>query len=176
MAVCRQRCWKEEWAVDLDIAKFFDSVRWGLVIKAVEAHTDATWVVLYVKRWLFAPLQKPDGTLQDRDRGTPQASAVSPVPANLFLHYAFDTWIAREFPTVQFERYADDAVIHCSSQRQAGEVLARLGDRMEEVGLQLHPTKTRVVYCGRKPRNGEVSEFTFLGFTFRRRPAVSKDA
>jgi RNA-directed DNA polymerase len=174
VATCRQRCWKNEWAVDLDITKFFDSVRWDLVIKAVEAHTDAIWVVLYVKRWLSAPLQKPDGTLQARDCGTPQGSAVSPVLANLFLHYAFDTWLAREFPDVQFERYADDAVIHCSSERQAKEVLARLGDRMEEVGLQLHPAKTRIVYCGRKPRSSAADEFTFLGFTFRRRPAQDR--
>ncbi|PWR17447.1 group II intron reverse transcriptase/maturase, partial [Micromonospora sicca] len=107
---CRQRCWKKDWVIDLDIQKFFDSVRWDLIVKAVQAHTDAVWVTLYVKRWLQAPLQLPDGTLQQRDQGTPQGSAVSPVLANLFMHYAFDTWLARTFPDVQFERYADDAV------------------------------------------------------------------
>ncbi len=108
VAMCRRRCWKADWVIDLDIQKFFDSVPWGLVVKAVAAHTDDPWVVLYVTRWLAAPLQLPDGTLQRRDRGTPQGSAVSPVLANLFLHYAFDAWMAREFPTVRFERYVDD--------------------------------------------------------------------
>ena len=114
--------------IDLDIQKFFDSVSWDLVVKAVEAHTDQPWVLLYVKRWLRAPVQQADGTLTERDRGTPQGSAVSPVLANLFLHYAFDAWMAREFPTVPFERYVDDAVVHCVSERQAREVLAAIGD------------------------------------------------
>ena len=105
--VCRERCWKTDWVIDLDIQKFFDGVPWDLIVKAVEANIDQPWVLLYVKRWLQAPLQQPDGTLQQRDRGTPQGSAVSPVLANLFLHYAFDTWMAREFPSVKFERYAD---------------------------------------------------------------------
>jgi group II intron reverse transcriptase/maturase len=192
VARCRQRCWERDWVIDLDIAKFFDSVRWDLLIKAVEAHTDAAWVVLYVKRWLKAPLQLPDGTLVRRDRGTPQGSPVSPVLANLFMHYAFDMWLDREFPGVQFERYADDAVIHCVSERQARQVLAALGDRMEEVGLRLHPDKTRIVYCKDAGRREcfEYTSFTFLGFTFRERrawnrrgfsfgsflPAISKDA
>jgi group II intron reverse transcriptase/maturase len=190
--LCRERCWKKDWVIELDIQKFFDSVRWDLVVKAVEAHTDAVWVILYVKRWLQAPLKLPDGTLQQRDRGTPQGSAVSPVLANLFMHYAFDLWLDREFPTVSFERYADDAVIHCVSERQAGQVLAALTNRMEEVGLRLHPDKTRIVYCQDGKRRGsyEHTEFTFLGYTFRARksqdkngrlrqsflPAISKDA
>jgi len=102
---------EEGLVVDLDIQKFFDSVPWDLMVTAVEAHTDARWVLLYVKRWLAAPVQLPDGTLQQRDRGTPQGSAVSPVLANLFLHYAFDAWMAREYPDVPFERYADDGVV-----------------------------------------------------------------
>jgi group II intron reverse transcriptase/maturase len=144
---CRRRCWEKDWVIDLDIAKFFDSVRWDLIVKAVEVHTDARWVVLYVKRWLQAPLALPDGTLQKRDRGTPQGSAVSPVLANLFMHYAFDMWMVREFPAVSFERYADDAVVHCVSERQARQVLAALESRMEEVGLRLHPDKTKIVFC-----------------------------
>jgi len=110
VAVCRKRCWKNDWVIDLDIRKFFDSVPWDLIVKAVEKHTDQRWVVLYVKRWLEAPMQAADGTLQQRDRGTPQGSAVSPVLANLFLHYGFDAWMARKFPTVGFERYVDDGV------------------------------------------------------------------
>jgi RNA-directed DNA polymerase len=192
VAACRQRCWKTDWAIDLDIAKFFDSVPHGLMVKAVEANTDLSWVVLYVKRWLVAPLALPDGSLQVRDRGTPQGSAVSPVIANLFLHYAFDVWMTRQFPGVAFERYVDDAVIHCDSWVQARSVLAALGDRMREVGLVLHPDKTRIVYCRDGNRRGsyEHTAFTFLGFTFRARgvrtktgkmflgfnPAISKDA
>ncbi|MEW2490442.1 group II intron reverse transcriptase/maturase [Streptomyces sp. NPDC048411] len=170
---CRERCWRKDWVIELDIQKFFDTVRWDLVVRAVEAHTDAAWVLLYVKRWLRAPLSMPDGTLVERDRGTPQGSSVSPVLANLFMHYAFDLWLEREFPAVQFERYADDAVIHCVTERQARQVLEALGDRMGEVGLRLHPDKTRIVYCRDDKRRGsyEHTSFTFLGFTFRQRPA-----
>ncbi|MBA3280388.1 MAG: group II intron reverse transcriptase/maturase [Geodermatophilaceae bacterium] len=192
VATCRKRCWKTDWVIDLDIQKFFDSVPWDLVVKAVEAHTDQPWVLLYVKRWLVAPLQLPDGSLRERDRGTPQGSAVSPVLANLFLHYAFDVWIAREFPGVTFERYVDDAVVHCVSEDQAHTVVAAIADRMEQVGLRLHPDKTKIVYCQDGKRRGsyEHTAFTFLGFTFRQRkarnkqgkrfnaflPAISKDA
>jgi group II intron reverse transcriptase/maturase len=175
--VCKQRCWKRDWVIDLDIQKFFDTVVWDLVVKAVEANTDLPWVVLYVKRWLEAPVQQADGTTLVRDCGTPQGSAVSPVLANLFLHYAFDAWMVREFPGVQFERYVDDAVVHCVSERQARTVLAAIGARMEQVGLRLHPDKTRIVYCqdGRRRASYEHTEFTFLGFTFRQRGARAKD-
>ena len=150
---------------------------WDRMVKAVEANTDLPWVVLYVKRWLAAPLALPDGTLVQRDRGTPQGSAVSPVIANLFLHYAFDAWLAREFPAVRFERYVDDAVIHCVSEAQAQRVLAALRERMETVGLVLHPDKTRIVYCADGKRRGsyEHTAFTFLGYTFRARGARRKD-
>lgn len=173
---CRERCWKRNWVVELDIRKFFDSVPWDLLVKAVEIHTDAVWVKLYVRRWLAAPLAMPDGTLHQRERGTPQGAPVSPVLANLFLHYAFDTWMAREYPTVQFERYADDAVLHCVSERQARKVLAALEDRMAEVGLQLHPDKTRIVYCKDGSRHGsyEHEAFSFLGYTFRARRSRSR--
>jgi len=154
VGACRARCWKYDWVIDLDVAAFFDSVRWDLVVKAVEVHTDDPWVVLYVKRWLAAPMQHPDGTLVQRDRGTPQGSAVSPVLANLFLHYAFDAWMAREFPAIPFERYADDAVVHCVSEAQAQQVRRAIADRMEQVGLRLHPDKTKVVYCKDGKRRG----------------------
>ena len=143
VAACRERCWRRDWIIDLDVQKFFDSVPWDLVIKAVEANTDLPWVVLYVRRWLAAPLQLPDGILAERDRGTPQGSAISPVLANLFLHYAFDTWMAREYPDVAFERYADDAVVHCESQQQAQGVLAAIANRMAQVGLRCIPTRPR---------------------------------
>ncbi|MGW0394882.1 group II intron reverse transcriptase/maturase [Streptomyces sp. NPDC003042] len=189
---CRERCWKRDWVVEFDITKFFDSVPWDLLVKAVEAHTEAVWVKLYVRRWLHAPLAMPDGSLLERECGTPQGAPVSPVLANLFLHYAFDTWMAREFPNVWFERYADDAVLHCVTERQARQALAALMDRMAEVGLQLHPAKTRLVYCkdGRRRGSFEHTAFTFLGYTFRARqnrdrygksfqsfdPAVSRNA
>src|SRR5258705_5133219 len=104
VAACRQRCWRKDWVIDLDVRKFFDSVAWDLVVKAVEANTDQPWVVLYVRRWLSAPLQLPDGTPAERDRGTPQGSAVSPVLAHRFLHYAFDAWMAPGDPGAPFER------------------------------------------------------------------------
>jgi RNA-directed DNA polymerase len=197
VAVCRQRCWAKNWVIDLDVRKFFDSVPWDLMVRAVQANVthEQRWIVLYVRRWLAAPIVMPDGRTAERDRGTPQGSAVSPVIANLFMHYAFDKWLEREFPVVEFERYADDAVVHCATEQQARKVLAALEERMAEVGLELHPDKTRIVYCKdrnrRRPDCGNTS-FTFLGYTFRARqaparqgggamfsaflPAVSKDA
>jgi group II intron reverse transcriptase/maturase len=162
--------------IDLDIRAFFDTVPWDLVVKAVEANTDLSWVVLYVKRWLEAPLTLPDGSLRQRERGTPQGSAISPVLANLFLHYAFDSWMVREFPGVGFERYVDDVVIHCAGEARAKYVLAALRERMDQVGLELHPDKTRIVYCKDSSRCGsyEHIEFTFLGYTFRPRRVRSK--
>src|SRR5690349_21521304 len=173
VAVCRQRCWKYDWSIDLDVQKFFDTVPWDLLVRAVEAVTDCRWVLLYVKRWLKAPLQHPDGTLVERDKGTPPGSAISPVLANLFLHYAFDTWMAREFPGCPFERFADDIVVHCKRRRQAEYVRAAIAARMGEVGLRIHPDKTRIVYCkdGRRRGDHEHTSFTFLGFTFRARGA-----
>jgi RNA-directed DNA polymerase len=177
LAVCRQRCWRYDWVVDLDVQKFFDSVPWDLMVKAVEAVTDCRWVLLYVKRWLAAPLQLADGTLIERDKGTPQGSAVSPVLANLFMHFTFDNWMARRYPGVPFERYADDAVVHCRDRRQAEQVLAAIAERMLEVGLRLHPDKTRLVYCKDGNRRGdhEHTSFTFLGYTFRARKAGNKN-
>jgi group II intron reverse transcriptase/maturase len=177
VGAARQRCWEYDWVIDLDVRKFFDSVRWDLIIRAVEAHVRLPWVILYVRRWLAAPVQMPDGTLAQRDRGTPQGSAVSPVIANLFMHHAFDTWMAREFPDCPFERYADDAVVHCRSEERARQVLAALHERMGQVGLQLHPDKTKIVYCRdgkrHRPYDGPVS-FDFLGYTFRARSVNGK--
>jgi group II intron reverse transcriptase/maturase len=173
LAVCRERCWKYDWAIDLDVQKFFDEVPWDLIVRSVEAVTDCRWVLLYVKRWLHAPLQHPDGTLEERTRGTPQGSAISPCLANLFMHYAFDSWMAREIPGCPFERFADDAIVHCTSRAQAEAVLARIAQRMGEVGLRLHPDKTRIVYCkdGRRREEHEHTSFTFLGYEFRARGA-----
>jgi group II intron reverse transcriptase/maturase len=177
VARARERCWKHDWVIDLDVRKFFDSVPWDLVIKAVAALGLPPWVLLYVRRWLAAPAVMPDGQVVPREKGTPQGSAVSPVLANLFLHWAFDAWMAREFPDCPFERYADDAVIHCKSHARARQVLAALEQRMAEVGLELHPDKTRIVYCRdsnrRGPWAGPVS-FDFLGYAFRPRSMSGK--
>jgi RNA-directed DNA polymerase len=147
-----------------------------LVLKAVAHHTDQRWILLYVQRWLEAPLQQQDGALVARDRGTPQGSAISPLLANLFMHYAFDTWMAREFPAVPFERYCDDAVVHCRSEFQAHQVRDAIAARLAQVGLELHPDKTRIVYCKDADRRDkhEVTSFTFLGYEFRPRLAKNK--
>jgi len=144
-------------------------------VRALRAISDCAWVLLYVKRWLAAPLQQPDGTLTERERGTPQGSAVSPILANLFLHYAFDCWLAREFPGCPFERYADDTIVHCTTRQQAEDVRDRIAERMSEVGLRLHPEKTKLVYCKDGNRRGEDehTSFSFLGFAFRAREAVN---
>ena len=176
VGTCRQRCWRADWVIDLDIRAFFDTVPWDLVLKAVAYHTDQAWILLYVERWLKAPLQQPDGTLVARDRGTPQGSAISPLLANLFMHYAFDAWMVRQFPAVQFERYCDDAVVHCRSEKQARYVRDAIAARLAQVGLELHPDKTRIVYCKDADRRGsyELTKFTFLGYEFRPRLAKNR--
>ncbi len=174
---CRERCWRTDWVIDLDIQGFFDNLDHDLVLKAVAHHTDQRWIVLYVERWLKAPLQRQDGSLVARDRGSPQGSAISPLLANLFMHYAFDAWMAREFPAVRFERYCDDVVVHCHSQAQAHRVREAIAVRLAACGgLRLHPDKTRIVYCKDGRRRGlyEHTSFTFLGYGFRSRKVRTK--
>jgi RNA-directed DNA polymerase len=173
---CRERCWRYDWAIDLDLRSFFDSLDHSLVLRSVAHHTDLRWILLYVERWLKAPLQRDDGSLRQRDRGSPQGSAISPVLANIFLHYALDRWLAREFPGVPFERYADDAILHCNSERQARVVLDAIIERLARVGLELNLDKTRIVYCKDSNRTGshEHERFAFLGYTFRPRRAMSR--
>lgn len=177
IASCRKRCFKKDWVVDLDVKAFFDSVSWDLTLKAVARHTDSAWVLLYVERWLKTPMLKPDGTLSARTRGTPQGGPISPLLANLFLHYGFDMWLDREYPTVTFERFADDAVVHCVSERQARQVREAIGSRFAEIGLELHPDKTRIVYCkdSRRRQVFDQIAFTFCGYTFRPRMAYDKN-
>ena len=173
---CRKGCWKYDWLIDLDIRAFFDSIDHDLMLKAVSRHTGERWILLYIERWLKAPLEKEDGTTIRRDRGTAQGSAISPLLANLFLHYAFDSWMARNFPNCPFERYADDGVIHCASEQEAREVLAALGQRLADVGLELHSDKTKIVYCKDANRKGSYSheQFDFLGYRFRPRLARNR--
>ena len=150
-----QRCWKYDWVIDLDVQKFFDTVPWDLVVKAVEAVTDTPLGAAVREAVAGCAAAAPRRHPRERDKGTPQGSAVSPVLANLFMHFAFDAWMARNFPGCPFERYADDAVVHCKSRRQAEDVLAAIAARMSEVGLRLHPDKTRIVYCKDGNRRGE---------------------
>jgi RNA-directed DNA polymerase len=174
IGVCRERCWRNDWVLDLDIRKFFDSVSWQLTLKAVAHHTDLRWILLYVERWLKAPLQRQDGSLVDRDRGTPQGSAISPLLANMFLHYAFDAWMVRTFPAVQFERYCDDLIVHARSERHARYLWVAIARRLAQCGLELNQRKTRIVYCKDDDRRGsyEHTSFDFLSYTFR--PRLSK--
>lgn len=172
----RQRCWEADWVIDLDIRAFFDSLEHVLVERAVAHHTDLPWVRLYIARWLRAPVQRPDGTLEPRTKGTPQGGVVSPLLANLFLHYAFDAWMRRTFPRVRFERYADDAIVHCGSKQEAQAVREAIRGRFAQCGLELHPMKTRIVYCqdGDRPREHEHVSFDFLGYTFQPRRARNR--
>ena len=176
VAACRKRCWEKNWVVDLDVKAFFDSVTWHLALKAVGRHTDQKWVLLYVERWLKAPMLMPDGTLAERTQGTPQGGPISPLLANIYLHYGFDSWMAREYPGCRFERFADDAVIHCVTERQAFEVRDAVGRRFADIGLSLHPGKTKIVYCkdGKRRWKYPVTTFTFCGYAFRPRKAFDK--
>ena len=171
----RKNCWKYNWVLDLDIKGFFDNIDHDLLMKAVRRHTDVKWVILYIERWLKAPISMPDGSLVHPQKGTPQGGVASPLLANLFLHYAFDKWMERENPTIPFERYADDSVSHCRSQSQAEELRKQLKKRMNEVGLELHPEKTKIVYCKDADRRGDFpcTSFDFLGYMFR--PRKSKN-
>jgi group II intron reverse transcriptase/maturase len=165
----RERCWKYDYVVEFDIKGLFDNISHELLMKAVETHVGEPWILLYIRRWLTAPFQKADGTIVARTAGTPQGGVVSPILANLFMHYAFDMWMVREHAGDPFERYADDAVIHCPTLGEAGNVLATLDARFREVGLELHPDKTRIVYCKDAKRKGEYdnTSFDFLGYTFK---------
>ena len=173
LAATRRRCWEKDWVLDLDIRSFFDSVSHDLLLKAVAHHTRERWVLLYIERWLKAPMQMPDGTLVARERGTPQGSPISPLLANAFMTYAFDMWITREHLGVPFERYADDLVVHCDTEEQARRLWVEIARRLKALGLELHPEKTKVVYCKDANRRGEAehTSFDFLGYTFRGRMA-----
>jgi group II intron reverse transcriptase/maturase len=177
VAVTRQRCWKYDWVVEFDIKGAFDNLDHGLLMKALRKHMNCRWVLLYVERWLQAPPVTVDGELKERDCGTPQGGVISPLLMNLFMHYAFDRWMRRTVVNCPFARYADDAVVHCQTELQAQRVKNLLAERFKACGLELHPTKTRIVYCKDSNRRGQypVIQFTFLGFTFRPRSAVNRE-
>lgn len=176
VGVAKQRCWHHDWVVDLDIKGFFDNLDHELVMRAVRKHTDNKWILLYVERWLKAPAQLEDGTNVSRHKGTPQGGVISPLLANLFLHYAFDEWMKRNNPIIPFERYADDIIVHCVSERQATWLKEKIKERLIKCGLELHPEKTKIIYCKDGNRRGtyQNESFDFLGYTFRPRRAKTK--
>lgn len=177
VARTRQRCWKYGWLLEFDIKGAFDNIDHALLKKALWKHTSCNWIHLYIERWLKAPLQSPDGTLTNRERGTPQGGVVSPLLMNLFLHYVFDKWMEVHKPQLPFARYADDGVVHCHTLKEAERCKEVLERRFSECGLQLHPTKTKIVCCkSHKPGiNYPVKKFDFLGFEFRLRSARTRE-
>jgi RNA-directed DNA polymerase len=185
LEVTRKRCWEYDWVLEFDIVGLFDNISHQLLMKAVKKHVKEKWQKLYIERWL-------EGTGSNSAKGVPQGGVISPVLANLFMHYAFDLWVNREFDNVAWCRYADDGIIHCKTEKQANHVRRKLAKRMKECGLELHEKKTRIVYCkdSNRQNNHDICGFTFLGYEFRQRkakgsegkefssflPAISKDA
>jgi RNA-directed DNA polymerase len=193
VGVTRTRCWQYDWVLEFDVKGLFDNIDHGLLQRALKKHVECEWAMLYLGRWLTAPLQLEDGTLVERNRGTPQGGVVSPVMANLFMHYTFDVWMRRTFPDNPWCRYADDGLVHCRTEREAQAIRSALDARFGHCGLQLHPDKTKIVYCKDDARRRKYPnvQFDFLGYTFRPRlvknstrnclfvsftPAVSKTA
>lgn len=176
VATARTRCWRRDWVVDLDIRGFFDNLDHSLTLRAVRKHTDCRWLLLYVERWLQAPARAEDGSLTPRLKGTPQGGVISPLLANIFLHHAFDRWMAVEHADIPFERYADDVLVHCVSQAQAEFIRDRIAARLAACKLEIHPEKTTIVYCRDDDRDGDYAthSFDFLGFAFRPRPARNR--
>jgi RNA-directed DNA polymerase len=171
LAAARQRCWRYDWVLDLDIKSFFETLGHELLMRAVRRHTTCPWVLLYIDRWLKAPTKLADNSLVERTAGTPQGGVVSPILANLYLHYAFDIWMGREFPNIPFERYADDVICHCRSEAQATRLKNAIEQRFATCSLTLHPQKTKIAYCKDDRRQGiyPVVQFDFLGYSFRPR-------
>lgn len=193
IGVTRERSWKMPWLIEFDIKGLFDNIDHELMMRAVRKHTENKWIILYIERILKAPMQMPDGTLKERTAGTPQGGIISPVLANLYMHYAFDHWISKQRPWNPWVRYADDGIVHCRTKIEAEHLLKEMARRMQTCKLEIHPEKTKIVYCRSDKYNSRRHEneaFTFLGYTFRRRymrnrkgeyfngfsPAVSQEA
>jgi RNA-directed DNA polymerase len=176
VAKARERCWRYDWVIDLDIQGFFDNLDHNLVLRAVRKHTNCRWILLYIERCLKAPIQLEDGTLKTRASGSPQGSVISPLISNIFMHHAFDEWMRNRFPHVPFERYADDVVAHCRTNGQAILIRAAIAERLALCRLELHPEKTRIVYCKDANRRGAYTHerFDFLGYTFRPRSSRNR--
>jgi len=175
VGVARQRCWRYDWVLDLDIKGFFDNIDHELMLRAVRKHTDCKWLLLYIERWLKAPVELRDSTLVNRDKGSPQGSVISPLLANLFLHYGFDEWMRRHYSMIPFERYADDIIVHCRSEEQVRFIKTKIEKRRLECKLEAHPEQPKIVYCKDSSRKGKYpyKSFDFLGYGFR--PRLSKN-
>ena len=173
----RRNCWRYDWVLDMDMKAFFDTIDHDLMMRAIEKHVPEQWIRLYIRRWLESPVELAEGGLQERSCGTPQGGVISPLLANLYLHYAFDVWMRRCYPAVPFERYADDIVCHCRSKEEGEALLNDLQERLAECKLQLHPVKTRLVYCKDGKRRGEYPNtcFDFLGFSFHARTVQDRN-
>jgi RNA-directed DNA polymerase len=176
IGVTRKRCWKYDWVLEFDIKGLFDNIDHSLLMKAVRKHTECKWTLLYIERWLKVDMIMPDGTVKKRAQGTPQGGVISPVLSNLFLHYVFDKWLEKNFPDIEWCRYADDGLLHCKSLKQAEYLKDILEKRFSECGLQIHPEKTKIAYCKDEDRRETYTNtsFDFLGYTFRPRGAKSK--
>jgi RNA-directed DNA polymerase len=177
LEITTKRCWKIDWVLEFDIKGLFDNIDHDLLMKAVKKHTNCKWELLYIKRWLTAPFQKANGQIVSRETGVPQGGVISPVLANLFLHYAFDRWMTANYPKNPWCRYADDGIVHCTTKKQAEYIRNCLEKRFKECKLAIHPEKTKIAYCkdSNRKKNHENIEFTFLGYTFRPRKAKSRD-
>jgi len=173
IGVTRQRCWKHDWLIEFDIHRAFDELDWTLLLKAVRKHVKERWAVMYIERWLKAPLVEADGSVVPRIKGVPQGSVIGPVMMNLFMHYCFDRWMQQKHPYTPFVRYCDDAVVHCTSKVQAHWKLVAIGKRLQECGLKLNLEKSSIVYCQKDNRREAHArtQFTFLGYTFKPRGA-----
>lgn len=191
IGITRQRCWQYGWLLEFDIKGLFDNIPHSLLMKAVHHHTQCNWVVLYIERWLKAPIQYSDRRIEERNQGTPQGGVISPLLSNLYLHYVFDKWMQRQHVEKPWCRYADDGLVHCKTRIEAETLLEELKQRFAECGLELHSDKTRIVCCNVKDKQYPTKSFDFLGYTFRPRlvtnqqnntlfigftPAVSKTA
>lgn len=175
VGITRQRCWQYSWLVEYDIRGLFDNLDHELLMKAVKKHTDNKWIMLYIERWLKTPMLLPNGSLQEKTKGVMQGGVISPVLSNLFLHYVFDAWMRKNHPTIPWCRYADDGLAHCRTKTEAEYMLEKLQQRFTECGLEMHPGKTKIVYCKDGKRKGyhQNTKFKFLGYEFRRRMVKS---
>lgn len=171
-----EQCWKKAWVLDLDIEGFFDNLDHGLVMRALQKHTTDKWVLMYVERWLKAPIEHEDGRLEYPEKGSPQGGVVSPLLSNLYLHYAFDKWMDIHHGGVVFERYADDIIVHCASKGEAERLMGAIAERLKQCGLRLHPDKTKIVYCkhSRRKEDHDIVSYDFLGFTFKPKAAKNR--